>query len=297
MIFLIALLTSYLSIYGIISMINKESLNRSNHKKSLYQGIVVYIIFIILTFILIGVENIVIGITLGGLILFSICVFDTFKGIKNILIVIPAIIVCMLNIRIYGTTNPLTGQYFLFSYWIQYIITIIWLFVVMNIINMLNKINGLAPGIVSISSLTLFIVALVMEQPVSALVAVILSGTSLGLVRSRKYLDEHFIKNIEGVFLGFILGIIAVDGAFKSVTILSLIIPLFVISLPLLNKFNKLLKFVVSNKGKKNDNKDNTSLRLHIEFNDTQSSLFMYIVSICLSFASIIILLIHLKHS
>ncbi|WP_201292367.1 MraY family glycosyltransferase, partial [Enterococcus gallinarum] len=131
------------------------------------------------------------------------------------------------GIQFEGFNNPFTGHYINLPEWLQLILTIFWIFGVTTVINFSDGIDGLAGGLSAISGGTLFVVAMTMGQSESALLAVILVGAALGYLRYNKPPARVFMGDAGATFLGFILGIIALDGAFKGATLASLFIPIF----------------------------------------------------------------------
>ena len=120
-----------------------------------------------------------------------------------------------------GITNPFTGEFTQFSGWIQYILTITWIFGVTTVINWSDGMDGLAGSISIISAMTMFVVALAKGQFNSAYMSITLVGSILAFLRYNRHPARVFMGDSGANFLGFILAIIALEGAFKQATALS----------------------------------------------------------------------------
>jgi UDP-N-acetylmuramyl pentapeptide phosphotransferase/UDP-N-acetylglucosamine-1-phosphate transferase len=144
-----------------------------------------------------------------------------------------AVIVYNAGVVFTGFNNPFTNQYVLLPQWFQFILSVTWIFGVTTVINFSDGIDGLAGGLSSISAATLFIVALAKGQKNSAVMAVALVGITLAYLHYNKHPAKIFMGDAGATFLGFILGIIALDGAFKQATVLSLFIPILALGVPI----------------------------------------------------------------
>lgn len=141
-----------------------------------------------------------------------------------------------------GFNNPFLHEYIMLPQWLQFILTILWIFGVTTVINFIDGMDGLAGGISTISASTLFIVALAKAQYDSAMMAVILIGAAVGFLKYNKYPAQIYMGDSGATFLGFILAIIALDGAFKQATIVSIFIPVLALGVPIFDNIFVVLK-------------------------------------------------------
>jgi UDP-N-acetylmuramyl pentapeptide phosphotransferase/UDP-N-acetylglucosamine-1-phosphate transferase len=137
-----------------------------------------------------------------------------------------AILVFKAGIFFGGFTNPFTGTYIELNPTIQFILTITWIFGVTTVINWSDGMDGLAGGLSLISAITFFLAAIILDQSGSALVSIMLVGTILGFLYYNRFPAKVFMGDSGANFLGFILSITALEGAFKQATVLSLFIPI-----------------------------------------------------------------------
>jgi UDP-N-acetylmuramyl pentapeptide phosphotransferase/UDP-N-acetylglucosamine-1-phosphate transferase len=129
---------------------------------------------------------------------------------------------------------------------IQFVLTITWIFGVTTVINWSDGMDGLAGGLSLISAITFFIAALILNQTESALVSIILVGTILGFLYYNKFPAKVFMGDAGANFLGFALGAIAVNGAFKSVTAIGIIIPMLALGVPIFDTIFNVVRRVAA---------------------------------------------------
>lgn len=205
-----------------------------------------------------------------------------------------AVVVYACGIVFTGFNNPFTGEMVILPVWLQFLSTVLWIFGVTTVINFTDGIDGLAGGLSSISASTLFVVALAKGQTDSAIMASILVGVALGYLRYNKHPAKILMGDSGATFLGFILSIIALDGAFKQATIISLFVPVLALGLPIFdNIFVVLKRFAERKPIYKADTSQVHHRLLSKGLNQKQVVAFLYLVSLCFSLSAIIILLLN----
>ncbi len=113
--------------------------------------------------------------------------------------------------------------------------TVAWLGSMAIAMNSIDGVDGLAAGIAAITGATLFTAAAHRgDAAVMALVAAIVGG-SLGFLRHNFSPARIFMGDSGSMLLGFLLGAAAVQGVFKTLTALSLAIPLLALAVPILD--------------------------------------------------------------
>jgi UDP-N-acetylmuramyl pentapeptide phosphotransferase/UDP-N-acetylglucosamine-1-phosphate transferase len=153
--------------------------------------------------------------------------------------------------------------------------------------------DGLAGGLTAISGTTLFIVALVMGQSQSALMAAVLVGAAIGYLRYNKPPAKVFMGDAGATFMGFILAVIALDGAFKQATVLSLFIPILALGVPIFDNIRVVIRRMID--GKPIYKADATQVHyqlLRIGLKPAQVVAFLCLLNICFGLSSIILLLV-----
>lgn len=205
-----------------------------------------------------------------------------------------AIIAYFSGIVFKGFTNPFVhGATIRLPPFLQFILTITWLFGVTTVINFSDGLDGLAGGLSTISAITLFVAALAKNQPKSALMAIILVGVALGYLKYNRPPAKIYMGDAGAGLMGFILGIIALDGAFKQATVLSLFVPILALGVPIFDNLFVVFRRFREGKPFYKADRSQAHYRLLSEgLNPKQAVLFLCLVNICLSLTSIIIVIL-----
>lgn len=212
---------------------------------------------------------------------------------KMLFHLLACVLVYSVNIKFIGFTNPFDGLYIALPTWLQFLLTILWLFGVTTVINFTDGLDGLAGGITCISSFTLFIIAIFKDDMPSALMAVILIGTCLGYLRYNKFPSKILMGDAGATFLGFILGIISLDGAFKQVTIISIFIPILVFALPIFDNIFVIFKRLYEGRPIYIGDASQIHFRLLAKgFTQKQVVYLLYLTNACLNLSAILLLLL-----
>jgi UDP-GlcNAc:undecaprenyl-phosphate GlcNAc-1-phosphate transferase len=160
-------------------------------------------------------------------------------------------------------------------------------------INFIDGVDGLASGIVTISSFTLLIAAIFKEQHGTAILAAALAGACLAFLAFNFYPARIFMGDAGAVFLGYTLAVLAVDGSFKSATMISTLVPVFAIGVPIMDSVIVMTRRLWSGKGLHRADKLHTHHTLMSwGLTQTQTVSFLYLIGMLFSLLSIILLLV-----
>lgn len=206
-----------------------------------------------------------------------------------------AVIVYASGISFTGFYNPLSDEYVVLPAVLQFILTILWIFGVTTVINFSDGMDGLAGGLSAISAVTLCVVAIAKGQSNSAIMAIILVGVTLAYLRYNKPPAKIFMGDAGATFLGFILAVIALDGAFKQATVLSLFIPILALGVPIFDNIFVVIKRMMKGQAIYQADASQAHYRLlRAGLNTKQVVMVLCLVSTCLCLSSIILLLVQI---
>lgn len=206
-----------------------------------------------------------------------------------------AVVVYFGGVVFIGFQNPISNQYIMLPNWLQFILTITWIFGVTTVINFSDGMDGLAGGLSAISGATLFVVALAKGQSESAIMSVILVGITLGYLRYNSHPAKIYMGDAGATLLGFILGILALDGAFKQTTIISLFVPILALGVPIFDNVYVVIKrFIHGKPVYKADSSQIHYRLLSTGLNQKQVVLVLYLANTCFCLTSIILMLLKL---
>jgi UDP-GlcNAc:undecaprenyl-phosphate GlcNAc-1-phosphate transferase len=114
-------------------------------------------------------------------------------------------------------------------------LTMLWIVAVMNMVNFLDGMDGLAAGVCGISAATYAILALSLGKTDPAILSAIVAGACLGFLRHNFFPARIFMGDSGALTLGFLLAAISVQGLFKTASTIVLFLPLLVLAVPILD--------------------------------------------------------------
>ena len=119
------------------------------------------------------------------------------------------------------------------------IASLIWVVAFINIINLIDGLDGLAAGITCIASGAMFYYAT--QTGVggtfvdAALISIVMAGSTLGFLRYNFNPASIFMGDSGSMLLGFLLGAVTIQGVLKSIAAAALLIPLLALAIPILD--------------------------------------------------------------
>jgi len=129
-------------------------------------------------------------------------------------------------------TNPFDGS--MISLGIFAIpITVLWLAGVSNAVNLIDGLDGLSSGVSAIAAVSTAIVCIAQKEYTAAALAGVLAASCVGFLRYNFHPAKTFMGDCGSLFLGFVLGALALMGLSKGATIVSVFIPLLILGIPL----------------------------------------------------------------
>ena len=144
-----------------------------------------------------------------------------------------ASIPAFLGITIDHVTLPLLGVFDLG--WWQYPVTIIWIVAIANIVNFIDGMDGLAAGFCGIAALTFAVLAASLGREDAAAICAIVAGATLGFLRYNFHPATIFMGDAGALMLGYLLAAMAIQGVLKTAAAVSLVLPLVILALPILD--------------------------------------------------------------
>ncbi len=190
-------------------------------------------------------NKVVLGVLIGATFVAVVGVLDDrfeLPGwVQAATIVAGGVILALFGIQVVNIGNPVGGPLIPLGL-LSAPFTVIWVLMVTKAIDCMDGLDGLAGGITAIASATLLLMALV-AHPVSpenifamrfaAVLSAAVMGASLAFLRFNYPPATIFMGTIGAQFLGFMLAAIAIVGAFKTSTLVAILIPVLVLGIPL----------------------------------------------------------------
>lgn len=191
------------------------------------------------------------------------------------------------GIQIDFITVP-SGEIIYFG-WFAIPITIIWIVAITNAINLIDGLDGLAAGVSSIATLTISIIAFSLGHPLTVLLGIMLLGSTLGFLVFNFHPAKIFMGDTGSLFLGYMISLLSVMGLTKSAAIFSLIIPIIVLAVPIMDTLFAIIRRLVQKKPLSSPDKFHLHhCLIRLGFTHRQSVILIYLLSSIFSLAAIL---------
>jgi len=169
-----------------------------------------------------GIDRNFFGLILAVLVLFAVNVVDDFKGvgwaIKLLVQIIAALLIAAFGVKVgwlttFGWELALNGYF-------AWIFIVVWLISLANVVNWLDASDGLAGGVVAIALAVLFFLSIRpdVSESGNALLGAVTFGAVIGFLPHNFMNNKVFMGDTGSVFLGFIIGIMAIISGGKVMT-------------------------------------------------------------------------------
>ncbi|RYX82522.1 undecaprenyl/decaprenyl-phosphate alpha-N-acetylglucosaminyl 1-phosphate transferase [bacterium] len=132
------------------------------------------------------------------------------------------------------TTLPFTDGTFLLGAVPSYFLTVFWVLGLTNGVNLIDGVDGLAAGVCAIAAGSLCLIELP-KAPWAAGVSAALCGACLGFLRFNFHPAKIYLGDTGSLLIGFWLATISLTAAAKTAAATTLILPLVVMGIPVLD--------------------------------------------------------------
>ncbi len=196
----------------------------------------------------------VIGMLFGATLILMVGIWDDIMGLRPRNKFVAQIVVAGISL-LYGfvikdVANPFhPGDYIHFAVPWNYALSLIWYVGMMNAINFIDGLDGLLSGLTAISGTSLAIIAVGHGHPELALVLAALVGGTLGFLPFNFNPATIILGDSGALFIGYVFATVSIIGTSKTAFTISLLIPLIVLALPILDTVFTIIRR--TSKGKK----------------------------------------------
>jgi len=171
----------------------------------------------------------------GSCLILAVGIHDDLKGARALTKLIGQITAAMVvfhaGVQIDVIGIPFAGPIELGAW--TFPVTIFWIVLVTNAINLIDGLDGLAGGVAVLAGTTLFVMSLVEGNVIGALLLCSMVGATLGFLRFNWNPASIFLGDTGSLFLGFILALSSTHGSQKSFTLFSIVAAFVALALPI----------------------------------------------------------------
>lgn len=177
------------------------------------------------------------GIVLGGVAMALVGLYDDLRQVSG-RVKFPLVYLCAAVPVLFGLTtpfltNPLSGQLVPLGLWGQ-LFTVAWVGSAAIAMNSIDGVDGLAAGIAAIVAATFFVAGTLRGAGLPTLVlCAVVAASAVGFLRYNFNPARVIMGDAGALLLGYLLGALSVAGLFKTLTALSLAVPLLAMGVPI----------------------------------------------------------------
>ena len=268
--------------------------DRKVHKKPMPRlgGLAIYGAFLFGYIMYGSITTQMLSILIGSFIIVILGLIDDIKPLrakdKFLVHFIVAAIVVFYG-KLYFDEITMLGLRLAFPTLINQIIAMFFIVGSINAINLIDGLDGLSSGISSIYFTTIAIIAFILNQKqgLDAILCLIMLGSTLGFLTHNFPPAKTFMGDCGSTFLGFMIAVISLLG-FKVTTITSLVVPLCILAIPILDTALAILRRIINHKKIGEPDKQHFHHQLlKMKFSPRISVLIIYGINILFSAVSI----------
>lgn len=173
--------------------------------------------------------------------------------------------------------------------WMGSVISVFWILTIVNAINFIDGLDGLAAGVVFFAALANFMIALDPWQHFVCVISLTLMGACLGFLPFNFSPAKIFMGDAGSMYLGVMLAGGSLASNVKGATVMSLALPLVILSIPLIDALLTVLRRGRQGRHLFAADREHIHHRLlRLGFSDRQSVAFLYGLCFLLSMAAVL---------
>jgi UDP-GlcNAc:undecaprenyl-phosphate/decaprenyl-phosphate GlcNAc-1-phosphate transferase len=195
--------------------------------------------------IFVGFEGRWLGILGGTVAVAAIGLVDDIRGLRPAakllgVALVALVVVVGFDVSFDRVTLPFVGDHDLGILAVP--LTVLWIALLANLVNLIDGMDSLAAGIVAIAAGSFALLAISFGRVGAAALAAIVCGATLAFLRHNYHPATIFMGDTGALALGFLLAAVAVEGVLKTAATISLVAPFLVLAVPLLDTSFVVLK-------------------------------------------------------
>ncbi|MCD6386028.1 undecaprenyl/decaprenyl-phosphate alpha-N-acetylglucosaminyl 1-phosphate transferase [Candidatus Sumerlaeota bacterium] len=234
----------------------------------------------------------ILGLILGSTIITILGVWDDVRGsgagLKLSIQGLVGILMYWTGFRFEQISLPLAGTVKLGI--LGLVLTIIWFCLIINAINLIDGLDGLAAGLSLIAATTILVVSYPTTQPLSVILAIIIIGSCAGFLPHNFYPAKIFLGDTGSMLLGFWLAGLSLLTSTKAPALLILLIPVIAMGLPVFDTLHAFIRRVRHRQHPfRADQRHIHHRLLHLGYSHRHSVIILYIASIYLGLTAYIL--------
>lgn len=209
--------------------------------------------------------------------------------------IVSACIPVAFGIQIEWLTNPF-GTLIVLPEIVAIPVTIFWIIGFTNTVNLIDGLDGLAAGVSFIASISMFLMAVSMNQYLPAMIIISMAGAALGFLQYNFNPAKIFMGDTGSMLLGYTMAVTAVLGLVKTAATIALVVPVIALGLPILDTLFAIVRRKMSGVPIFTPDKGHLHHRLlALGLTQKQAVLIMYCVSAVLGLVALFVASVNYK--
>ncbi|MEE9218970.1 MAG: MraY family glycosyltransferase [Acidobacteriota bacterium] len=191
-------------------------------------GLAVYAAFLVALSLTFQFDQKVLGILFAGSLAVTLGLIDDLGGLRPLVKLAGQVIACIVLVK-----SGVSIQIAVLPEWTNLALTLLWVLVIVNAINFLDTMDGLATGVCAIAAFFLWAVAHLNGEPVVERLAAALVGSLLGFLRYNFHPARIYLGDTGSLFLGVTLAGLAMVGRYAEQNRIAYFSPLLILGVPI----------------------------------------------------------------
>jgi len=213
--------------YGIMDVPDGQ-LKHQKEPVPYFGGLAIYLAFLISLAFTFEFRHDVLGIILGGTIVVMLGLIDDFGVLTPATKLIGQLLAVFVLIK-----SGIRIEIAAFPEWLDILLTILWMVGLINAFNLLDIMDGLSAGVGAVSATVLLIAALFQGDQAITFMLAALIGSLAGFLKYNWQPARIYMGDTGAMFIGLLLGAMAMIGKYPSDHPLSLLTPVFILGIPI----------------------------------------------------------------
>lgn len=213
--------------YGIVDAPDGQ-LKHQKEPVPYFGGLAIYLAFLISLVFTFEFRHDVLGIILGGTIVVMLGLIDDFGVLTPWTKLIGQLLAVFVLIK-----SGIRIEIAAFPDWVDLLLTVFWMVGLINAFNLLDIMDGLSAGVGAVSATALLVAALLQGDQTIAFMLAALIGSLLGFLKYNWQPARIYMGDTGAMFIGLLLGAMAMIGKYPSDHPLSLLTPVFILGIPI----------------------------------------------------------------
>lgn len=193
-----------------------------------FGGLAIYIAFLMSLALTFEFRQDVLGIVLGGTIIVMLGLIDDFGVLTPWTKLVGQLLAVFVLVK-----SGIQIKIAVFPEWANLVLTMVWMVGLINAFNLLDIMDGLSAGIGAISATLLMVVSWWQGDQMITFMLAALIGSLLGFLRYNWQPAKIYMGDTGAMFIGLMLGSLAMIGAYPSDHRLGLLTPIFILGVPI----------------------------------------------------------------